>query len=72
MENQFEFLMYRAADEDVSVNAFVQNETIWLTANQMSVLFEKSETTIRKHINNVFDEGELIRENNTQKMRVVC
>lgn len=70
MDNQFEFLMYRSADEDISVNAFIQDETIWLTANQMSVLFEKSETTIRKHINNVFDEGELVRENNTQKMRV--
>lgn len=70
MDNQFEFLMYRSADKDVSVNAFIQDETIWLTANQMSALFEKSETTIRKHINNVFDEGELIRENNTQKMRV--
>lgn len=71
MDNQFDFLIYKASDEDVSVNAFIQNETIWLTANQMAILFEKSETTIRKHINNVFDEGELTRENNTQKMRVV-
>lgn len=36
----------------------------------MSVLFGRDEKTIRKHINNVFSE-ELIRENNTQKMRVV-
>lgn len=36
----------------------------------MVILFDKSEFTIWKHINNVFDEGELNRENNTQKVRV--
>ena len=70
MSSEFQFLIYKSAEEDVSVNAFIQNETIWITANQMAILFDKSESTIRKHINNVFDEGELDRENNTQKMRV--
>ena len=70
MSNEFQFLIYQSAEEDVSVDAFIQNETIWITANQMAVLFDKSESTIRKHINNVFDEGELDRENNTQKVRV--
>lgn len=70
MSNEFRFLIYKSAKEDVSVNAFIQNESIWITANQMAILFDKSESTIRKHINNVFDEGELNRENNTQKVRV--
>ncbi|MDO5411406.1 MAG: virulence RhuM family protein [Lachnospiraceae bacterium] len=70
MSNEFQFLIYQSAEEDVSVDAIIQNETIWITANQMAVLFDKSESTIRKHINNVFDEGELDRENNTQKVRV--
>lgn len=70
MDNKFEFLLYQSAEENVSVNAFIQNESIWITANQMAILFGKSESTIRKHINNVFDEGELNRENNTQKVRV--
>lgn len=70
MNNEFQFLIYKSAEEDVSVNAFIQNESIWITANQMAILFDKSESTIRKHINNVFDEGELDRENNTQKVRV--
>lgn len=71
MDNQFEFLVYSSAEGDVSVEAFIQDETIWLTANQMAQLFCKDEKTIRKHINNIFEEGELERENNTQKMRVV-
>ena len=70
MKNQFEFLMYKIEEENIKVNAFIQDETIWITANQMAVLFDKSESTIRKHINNVFDEGELNRDNNTQKLRV--
>ena len=70
MESSFQFLIYRSADEDASVNAIIKDDTIWLTANQMAALFEKDETTLRKHIKNVFDEGELDRENNTQKMRV--
>ncbi len=48
----------------------MDGETVWLTANQMAVLFDRDEKTIRKHINNVFAEGELNRESNTQKMRV--
>ncbi|MFU9974367.1 virulence RhuM family protein [Fannyhessea vaginae] len=70
MSNEFQFLIYKSAEENISVNAFIQNESIWITANQMAILFDKSESTIRKHINNVFDEGELNRENNTQKVRV--
>jgi len=48
----------------------MQDETVWLTANQMAQLFERDEKTLRKHINNVFSEGEVDRDSNTQKMRV--
>lgn len=71
MDKHFEFLVYRAEDSNITVDAFIQDETIWVTVNQLALLFDKSESTIRKHINNVFDEGELDRENNTQKVRVV-
>ncbi len=43
---------------------------MWLSANQMAELFERDEKTIRKHINNIFAEEEVERENNAQKMRV--
>ena len=43
---------------------------MWLSANQMAVLFDRDEKTIRKHINNVFTDGELDKDNNTQKMCV--
>ncbi len=65
-----EFLIYKTEDEKVEVDVVLENETVWLPANTMAALFERDEKTIRKHINNVFAEGELTRENNTQKMRV--
>ena len=46
----------------------VNDETVWLTQNQMARLFDKERTVITKHINNIFKEGELDRESNVQKM----
>lgn len=54
---------------DVTVSP--DNETVWLSANQMALLFDRDEKTIRKHINNTFKNQEVEKENNTQKMRVV-
>ena len=65
-----EFLLYKTEDGQVEVDVIMDQETVWLTANKMALLFGRDEKTIRKHINNVFSEGELAKENNTQKMRV--
>ncbi|MBO4895075.1 MAG: virulence RhuM family protein [Clostridia bacterium] len=70
MENKSELIIYTTEDGKTQVDARFNEETVWLTANQMALLFDRDEKTIRKHINNVFEDGELIRENNTQKMRV--
>lgn len=65
-----ELIIYESKDGNVKLDVSLENETVWLTANQMSLIFNRDEKVIRKHINNVFDDGELDRENNTQKMRV--
>ena len=70
-ETNAEIVLFETADKSVSLPVEMKNETVWLSANQMSLLFERDEKTIRKHINNVFSEGELEKENNAQKMRVV-
>ena len=57
-------------NQSVKLEVSMKDETVWLTANQMANLFQKDEKTIRKHINNIFVDGELERKNNTQKMRV--
>ena len=65
-----EIVLLETADNEVSLQVQMQDETVWLTANQMAQLFERDEKTLRKHINNVFSEGEVDRDSNTQKMRV--
>ena len=70
MENNSELIIYTTEDGKTQVDVRFDEETVWLTANQMALLFDRDEKNIRKHINNVFADGELIRENNTQKMRV--
>ena len=71
MTNEKEIVLFETEDERVLFPVEVKNETVWLSANQMAALFERDEKTIRKHVNNVFREGEVDKENNTQKMRVV-
>ena len=66
-----EIVLFETEDKNVSLPVEVNDETVWLSANQMAVLFERDEKTIRKHVNNVFNENEVDREKNTQKMRVV-
>ena len=70
MEEKKELILFETEDKAVTLSVPVENETVWLTANQMAVLFDRDEKTIRKHVNNVFSENEVDKENNTQKMRV--
>ena len=58
-KKQFQFLLYRAEAEDVSVNALVKDETIWLTQKAMAELLGIDQTGISRHIKNIFDTGEL-------------
>ena len=61
MGKDFQFLMYQSADEEVSINAMVEGETIWLTQKGMAELFQTSKQSISYHVNNCFNEGELNR-----------
>lgn len=64
-------VVFKDNEIELNVNLSTEENTVWLSANQMAVLFDKDEKTIRKHINNVFKDNELDENNNTQKMRVV-
>lgn len=59
MENDFNFLVYQTAEENVSVNALVKDETIWLTQKAMAELFDVDKSSISRHLKNIFNEGEL-------------
>lgn len=70
METNEKIVIYQTNDGETSIDVRLEGETVWLSANQMAALFDRDEKTIRKHINNVFSEGELSKENNTHFLRV--
>lgn len=71
MENQKSIVLFETEDKSISLPVKIEDETVWLNTNQMGQLFQRDEKTIRKHVNNVFEEREVDRENNTQNLRVV-
>lgn len=54
-----QFLIYQNQEGDVKIDVRFQDETIWLSQAEMSVLFSKDKRTISEHISNIFKEGEL-------------
>lgn len=65
-----EIVIYKSEDGIIKVDVLFANETVWLTQGQMSSLFQRDRTVITKHINNVFDEGELDAESNVHFLHV--
>lgn len=59
---QDEIVLYQSEDSNVNVDVLFQDETVWLTQEQMAQLFGKGRTTIIEHIGNIFKEGELNAE----------
>ena len=68
MDNQI--IIYQTDDGQTKVDVRMENETVWLTTSQMAMLFEREESNIRRHVINVFKEGELEKENNVHFLHV--
>ncbi len=65
---EFQFLVYKAEQDDVSINALIQDETIWLTQKAMAELFGCSSDNVSLHLKNIFADGELRKEAVTEKI----
>ena len=71
MENiNDKIIIYQTDDGQTAIDARLENETVWLNTNQMAMLFDREESNIRRHVSNVFKEGELERENNVHFLHV--
>lgn len=62
MDNRGEIIIYQTEDGLTKINVNLQNETVWLSLDQMAGLFQRDKSTISRHIKNIFIEGELVRE----------
>lgn len=67
---QNSFILYTTPEGEVKLNVLLENETIWLTQEQMSQLFDRERSVITKHIGNVFSEGELEEKSNVQNLHI--
>ena len=63
-----EIVIYQSQDGTIKVDVLFEGKTVWLTMDQMTVLFGKSRSTINEHILNVFKEGELVEEDSVRKI----
>lgn len=66
-----EIVLYRTEDGQIKIDTVFQDETIWLTQAKMADLFDVNVPAISKHLNNIFEEGELQKESTVSKMETV-
>lgn len=65
-----EIILYTTADGLTKINVQLENETVWLTIDQIAKLFNKSRSTINEHILNVYSEGELLEAETIRKIGI--
>lgn len=71
MNKDNSMVIFKTEDNQISVDVRFHNESVWLTLEQMSTLFERNKSIISRHIKNVFAEGELIQEATVAKFATV-
>lgn len=70
MDNYGEILIYQTEDGLTKIDVNMQDETVWLTQEEMSELFQKAKSTINEHIKNIYLEGELQKESTMRKFGI--
>ena len=70
MENKNQIVIYKAKDGQTQIDVHLLEETVWLSQENLVNLFERDQSVISRHINNVFIEGELDKKSNMQKMHI--
>lgn len=65
--NEQNIIIYQNADGNIKLDVHLQDDSVWVTQEQMAQLFGKAKSTINEHINNIYKEGELEKALTTQK-----
>lgn len=73
MENKdSDFILFKTEDQKISVDVRLEDETVWLTQDQMAMLFDKAKSTISEHIKHIFEEKELDENSVVRKFRTTA
>ncbi len=71
MDNNNNIIIYQSEDGKTHIEVRVENETVWLTQQQMAELFQSSRTNVVEHIKHIYEEGELDEQSTCRKFRQV-
>lgn len=71
MNQEHEIVLYQLENTNICVSVIFKDETFWLTQRAMAELFDVNVPAVSKHLSNIFDEEELIRESTVSKMEIV-
>jgi len=71
LENKSDFLIFKIEDKKISVDVRFEDETVWLTQQQMADLFQSSRTNVVEHIKHIYEESELDENATCRKFRQV-
>lgn len=70
MEKENKIVIYKSKDGKINLDINFDKETVWLTQEQVGLLFDVDRTVATRHINNIFKSGEISEKSNVQKMHV--
>jgi hypothetical protein len=70
--NTSEIIIYKTEDGVIKIDVRLEEETVWLTQNQICDLFQKSKATVSEHITNIFEEGELVENSVVRNFRTTA
>lgn len=71
IENKTELVIYESQDGNVKLDVNLENETVWLSLEQMTKLFGRDKSVISRHIKNVFEEGKLVKNEVVAKLATI-
>jgi len=71
MENNGEIILYKNKEGSIKIDVRLEDETVWLTQEQMGQLFGKVKSTISEHVKNIYEDKELEKNSTVRKFRTV-
>ena len=71
MSNEIQFILYNLPNEDGKVQVVIRDETLWCTQKAMAQLFGVGVPAINKHLKNIYESGELLKDATISKMETV-
>ena len=71
LKERSNFLIYQTPNQEIRVDVFLEDETIWMTQKSMGELFGVAKSTLSEHLRNIYESGELLKDSTVRNFRTV-